>query len=77
MQQAEGVGETAVEQHRHLLALLIGEARVVAVGLGIFDIDLLVCHVHIATDDDRFLIVECQKEVPEVVLPLHAVVKTA
>ena len=73
--RAEGVGEAGGQQLGHLLALLVGEAGVAAVGFGIFQVDLLVRHVHVATDDDRFLLIQRADVGAEVVLPLHPVVQ--
>ena len=41
MQRAEGVGKACCEQVGELAALLVGEARVAAVGFRIFQVDLL------------------------------------
>ena len=45
LQCAEGVDESALKQGGKLLAFLIREAGIHAVGLGILQVYLLVCHV--------------------------------
>ena len=77
IEEAPGIGEPRVEQDGHLLAFLIGEACVLAVGFGVFQVDFLVCHVQVATHDDRFLLVQFQQVGTEVVFPRHAVVQAA
>ena len=77
VEAAEGVGEATFEQRRHLFALLVGEARVAAVGLRILDIDLLVGHIEVATDDDGLLAVQPVEIGLKVGLPLHAVGEAA
>ena len=75
MQQAERVSKAAPQQRRHLLALLRGEAGVLRVGLGVFQVDFLVRHVHVAADHHGLLPVQSAQIVREGVLPGHAVVK--
>ena len=72
---AEGIGKAAGEQLGHLGPLLVGEARVHAVGLGVFQVDLLMGHVQVAAVDHRLLAVQLQQVRPDIVLPLHAVVQ--
>ena len=45
------------------------------VGLGVLDINLLVGHVQVATQDDGLLLVELLQVLTEVILPRHAVVQ--
>ena len=77
VEAAEGVGEAACEQRRHLLALLVGEACVLAVGLGVLEVNFLVGHIEVATDDDGLLAVQPVEIGLEVGLPLHAVGEAA
>ena len=72
---AEGVREAGGEQLRHLAALLVGEAGVEVVGLGVFEVYLLVRDVHVPADDDGLLAVQRHQVRAEGVLPLHAVGK--
>lgn len=72
---AEGVGEACGEQLAELLPLLVGEARVAPVGLGVLQVNLLVGHVHVAADDDGLPRVEFLQIAAELVFPLHAVVQ--
>ena len=52
MQGAEGVGEAGGEQLGEFAAFFVGEARVAAVGLRVFEVDLLMRDVQVAADDD-------------------------
>ena len=58
MEMAEGVYKTALEQEGHLLALLIREAGIATVGLGVLEVDFLVRHIEVATDNNRFPLVK-------------------
>ena len=44
--------------------------------LGVLDVDLLVSHIQVATEDHRLLRIESLQIAPEVVLPRHTVVET-
>ena len=72
---AERVGEAAAEQLGEALALLVGESGVATVGLGVLQVHFLMGHVHVAADDDGFLLVEPTQISLEVGFPLHAVVQ--
>jgi len=72
----ESVGEAAAEQKGELLALLVGETRIAAVGLRVLDVYLLVRHVQVAAEDDRLLRVKLLEIFAEVILPRHSVVQT-
>ena len=74
--KAEGVGEAIGQQLAELGALLVGEARIMAVGFRILDIDLLVGHVQVAAEDDGLLGIEALEIGLEIILPRHAVVET-
>ena len=74
VEKAEAVGKARGQQLGKLPALLIGEARVAHVLLGVFQVDLLVGHVHVPADDHGFALVQFAEIGPEVVLPAHAVV---
>ena len=76
MQPAEGVRKARIQQLGHLAALLIGEARIHAVGLGVLEVDLLMGHVQIAAQQHGLDLIELLQIRPEVVLPLHAVVQS-
>ena len=73
MQGAEGVGKAAFQQPGHFRSLLVGEAGVHAVGLGIFQIHLLMGHVQVAAVHHGLFPVQLQKIRPQIVLPLHPV----
>ena len=77
MQVAERVGKTSLQQSRHLVALLVGEARILSVSLGILEVYLIVCHIHIATHHHRLAAVQPLQVASEVILPPHAVVQPA
>ena len=76
VQPAEGVGKPGGEQLGHLGALLVGEAGVAPVGLGVFQVDLLVGHIHVPADHHRLSAVQTLEIGPEGVLPRHAVGQT-
>ena len=73
---SEGVGESVVEPCCKLTPFLVGESGVHTVGFGIFQVNLLVCHVEVATHYHRFLLVESLDICEEIVFPSHSVVKT-
>ena len=54
MQVAEAVGETGGQQLVQLAAFLVAEARRAAVGAGVLQVDVLVCNVEVAAEDDGF-----------------------
>jgi len=72
---AERVDESAVEQRGHLCPFLVREARVHAVRFGILQVNLLMGDVHVATHDDRLLLVELYEIVAEGVLPSHPIIE--
>ena len=72
---AECVCEAAVQQSGHLLALGIGEACVQVVGLGILEVDLLVCDIQVAAIDYGFRAVQVYQVLAQSVFPLHTVWK--
>ena len=74
--EAEGVGKAAGQQMAELGALLVGKARIMAVGLGVLDIDLLMGHIQVAAKDDGLLGIEALEIGQEIVLPRHAIVET-
>ena len=74
IEPAEAVGKASLQKLGELGPLLIGEAGVAHIGLGVFQVDLLVGHVHIAADDHGLLGVQPLQVGAEIVLPLHAVV---
>ena len=53
IEMAEAVDETGAEQLGELAALLVGEAGVFMVGLGVFEVDFLMRDVQIAAENDR------------------------
>lgn len=61
------------EQLRHLAPLLIGKASVITIGLGIFDIYLLMSYVQVTTNNGRLVLVEFFQIRSERILPLHTV----
>ena len=69
MQVTERVGKTILEQLAELLSFFIGEARIALVGLGVLQVDLFMCHVHVSTYNHRFLGVELTEIAAEVLLP--------
>ena len=66
------VGEPGLQQLCELGTLLVGEPSVLMVGLRIFQVDLLMGDILIATQHHRFLLCERGDIRPEGVLPLHA-----
>lgn len=43
----EGVGKTGIQQFRKFAALFVRKARVPYVGLGIFQVNFLMCHIYV------------------------------
>ena len=70
----EGVCKPGGQQGGHFFPLLVGEAGVAPIGLGVFQVNLLVGHVQVAAVNDRLGPVQGDEVIPQVVLPLHAVV---
>lgn len=71
---AERIRETGGEQLVELAAFLVGKTGVAAVRAGIFQVDLVVCNVQIAADDNRLYCVQRAEMLAERILPSHAVV---
>ena len=77
MKSAEGVDEAIGKKISHLLAFLIGESCILAIGLGILEVYLPMCHIKVAAKDNRLLAVQILEIGKESLLPCHAVVKSA
>ena len=75
IERAEGVDESLGEELAEFLALLIGEAGIAAVGLGVLDVNLLMGHVEVAAVDDGLLAVKALQVVAHGVFPCHPVVE--
>ena len=54
----EGVYETRIEELLELPTLFVGEASVLAVGLGVLQVYLLVGDIEVTADDHRLLLVQ-------------------
>ena len=72
---APRVGKAGSQQIGHLLPFLVGEAGVVVVGLGIFQVDFFVGNVQVTAEDDWLFLIESGQVGPEIVFPLHAVIE--
>ena len=77
MEMAERIRETARQELCHLFPLLVCEASIPAVALWVLQVDFLVRHIHVAADDDWFLLVEREKIGAEILFLLHPVVQPA
>ena len=75
MQSAKSVGKAGGEQFGELAALLVGEARVAAIGLRILQVNLLMRNIQISADNDGLFRVEALQLGAESVLPPHTVVE--
>ena len=69
----EGVDETGRKEFGEFLPFFIGETGIHVVGLGIFQVYFLMCHVHITTYEDGFLLIETGEVEAEGIVPSHAV----
>ena len=58
MERAVGIAEATRKQIAELLALLVGKAGIMTIGLGVLDVDFLVGYIQVATEDDGFLLVD-------------------
>ncbi len=67
------VGEACLEELGEFGAFVEGEACVVAVGVGVFEVYFVVSYVHVAAGDHGFFAVEADEVVAEVVVPCEAV----
>ena len=72
---AERIRKACGEQFGHLAALLVGEACVLAVGLGVLEVNFLMRDIHIAAHDDRLLRIQLYQILAEGILPRHAVIQ--
>ena len=77
MQSTESINEALVKKLCEFLALLIRETGIHAICLRILQVYLLMSNVHVTTYDDWFLGIKCLEICSEVILPCHAVVKSA
>ena len=72
----EGVGESGVQKIGEFAPLFVGESGVFPVGLGVFQIDLLMGDVQVPAEDHGLLFVQPLQVFPEGVFPAHPVVQT-
>ena len=72
MQVAEGVHKAGVQVFGKALPFLVGEAGVAPVGLGIFQVDLLMGHVQVPTGDDGLGLCQIGQMGAEGFIPLQA-----
>ena len=72
---SERIRKATGQQVAELLALLVGKAGIHAVALGVLQVDLLVGHVQVATEDHGFLGVEALQVTAEGILPRHAILQ--
>ena len=72
MLEAPGIGEAGGQQLGELAPLLVGEAGVAPVGLGVFQVDLLMGHVQVPAVDHGLDRVELLHVFAQGVLPAHA-----
>ena len=77
VEEAETVGEPCAQERGHFLTFLVGETGVFAVGLWIFQVNLLVRHIQVAAHNHRFLGIKPLQVDAKIVLPRHAVVEAA
>ena len=75
MEETEGVYEASPEELRELTTLLVGEAGMAPIALGVLQVNLLVCYVEVSTDDHGLHLVKPYEIGTEGVLPRHAVVE--
>ena len=64
------------EQMSELGTLLIGEARIAAIGLWILQVDFLMRHIQVATEDNRLLRLQLLDVSQESILPRHAIIQS-
>ena len=74
---AESIGKSGIEQRCEFFAFFVGKARIATVGLGIFQVDFLVSHIEVAAHYHRFLGIELEEIVAEIVFPRHSIVESA
>ena len=74
---AEGVGKAGSQQVGELGAFFVGKAGIAAVGLGVLEVDFLMGHVQVPTEDDGFLGFQLLDVGQESFFPRHAVIQTA
>ena len=73
---AEAVCKTGFQQGCHFAAFLIGKPGIFPVCFRIFQVNFLMCHIKVTTNDNRFLFIQFQQIAAEIILPLHAIIQT-
>ena len=76
VEMAEGVYKARFQHMGHFGTLLVGEACIFPVGLGILQINLFVGHIQISTVDDGFFLIKALYIVEKIILPFHAVIQS-
>ncbi len=71
----EGIDEAAFNVPVKAMPLFDGEPGVVLVGLGVFKVDLLVCHVQVATENHGLFVLQFLYERMEISVPFLAVIE--
>ena len=77
VKRSERIDKSLRKKPCHLRTLLVRESGVLAIGLRILQVNLLVRHIKVATENDWLAGVKRLDVRKEVVLPCHAVVQTA
>ena len=72
---AEGVGKAGFQQSGEAGALFVGKTGTAPVGGGVFQIDLLVCHIQIPAEDHRLAFIQLADISKEGFLPFQSMVK--
>ena len=70
VEHPEAVYEAGVQEVLEALALLVGEAGLALVGLGVGEVDLLVGNIQVAADRDGLLLLQGLQVVEEGLVPL-------
>ena len=74
---AECINKATLKSSGKAGSLFIRKACIFAVGIRVLEIDLLMCHIKIATADHRFLLLQFQKISQKILFPFHTVFQTA
>ena len=74
VEETIGVCEACLQKLGKLIALFVGETRVFTIGLGIFQVNLLVRYIEVAANHHWFMLIKLLNIGAESIVPRHAIV---
>jgi hypothetical protein len=76
IKMAEAVGKARLEQFAKTAPLFVGKTCMATVGIGIFEIDLVMCDIEVATGHNRLVLSESRQERAIGAIPCETFVNT-